>query len=229
MTKLKSFGPISLCVLLIVAALASADVKLPAVIGDNMVLQQNTSASLWGWAGAGEQITVKASWHGGAVKTSAAQDGKWLVRVPTPKASGPHTITIKGNNTIELKNVMSGEVWVCSGQSNMQWTVSNSNGAKEEIAAALCAADRISKQRTEEIALEATRLVDYFLVRAIQISIVAVLIALALPLCWYLYRTRLLRSKADVDCSTVLFRNNPTETATQPSTSKSEDSTAAVA
>jgi len=136
MTKLKSLATVSLCVLLIVTALASADVKLPAVIGDNMVLQQNTSASLWGWADAGEQISVKASWRDSAVKTSVGQDGKWIVRVPTPKASGPHTISIKGNNTIELKNVMLGEVWVCSGQSNMQWTVSNSNNPKEEIAAA---------------------------------------------------------------------------------------------
>lgn len=136
MTKLKSFGVISLCVLLIVTALASGDVKLPAVIGDNMVLQQNTSASLWGWADAGERIIVKASWHDDAVKTKASQDGRWLVKVSTPKASGPHTITIEGNNTIELKNVMSGEVWACSGQSNMQWTVSNSNHAEEAIAAA---------------------------------------------------------------------------------------------
>ena len=136
MTKFKSFGAISLCALLIATSLASAGVKLPAIIGDNMVLQQNTSASLWGWADAGERITVKASWNDGSVKTQASQDGKWLVEVPTPKASGPHTITIKGNNTIELKNVMSGEVWICSGQSNMQWTVSNSNNAEEEIAAA---------------------------------------------------------------------------------------------
>ncbi len=107
MTKLRSFGAISLFILLIVSALASADVRLPTVIGDNMVLQQNTAASLWGWAGAGERITVKASWRDDAVKTEASQDGKWLVKVPTPKASGPHTIAIKGNNTIELKNIMS--------------------------------------------------------------------------------------------------------------------------
>jgi len=136
MTEFKSLRAISLCALLIVTALASADVKLPAVVGDNMVLQQNTSASLWGWADVGEQITVRASWLDEAVKTKASQDGKWLAKVPTPKASGPHTITIKGNNTIELKNVMSGEVWICSGQSNMQWTVSNSNNPEEEIAAA---------------------------------------------------------------------------------------------
>jgi len=136
MTKLRSFCAISLCVLLAVTSLASANVKLPAVIGDNMVLQQNTSASLWGWADAGERITVKASWHDSPISTEASRDGKWLVKVPTPKASGPHTITIKGDNTIKLRNVMSGEVWVCSGQSNMQWTVSNSNNAEEEIAAA---------------------------------------------------------------------------------------------
>jgi len=69
MIKFRSFGAISLCVLLIVTALASADVKLPAVVGDNMALQQNTFASLWGWADAGEHITVMASWHDDAVKT----------------------------------------------------------------------------------------------------------------------------------------------------------------
>jgi sialate O-acetylesterase len=126
----------SLSVMLIVTALASADVRLPAVIGDNMVLQQNTFASLWGWADAGEHVTVKTSWCDDAVNTEASQSGEWLVKVETPKASGPHNITIKGKNTIELKNVMTGEVWVCSGQSNMQWTVNNSNNAEEEIAAA---------------------------------------------------------------------------------------------
>lgn len=136
MTKPRSLGVIPLCLLLVVTALASADVKLPSVIGDNMVLQQNTSASLWGWADAGEEISVKASWHAETVRTETSQSGKWLVKIPTPKASGPHTITIAGNNSIELKNVMSGEVWVCSGQSNMQWTVSNSNNPEEEIAAA---------------------------------------------------------------------------------------------
>ena len=71
MTEFKSLRAISLCALLIVTALASADVKLPAVVGDNMVLQRNTSASLWGWADAGEQITVRASWLDEAVKTKA--------------------------------------------------------------------------------------------------------------------------------------------------------------
>lgn len=136
MAKLKFSRVISLFALLIVTAFASADVKLPSIIGDNMVLQQNTFASLWGWADAGEHITVKASWHDDVIDTEASQNGKWLVKIETPKASGPHTITIKGSNTTKVKNVMAGEVWICSGQSNMQWTVNNSNNAEEEIAAA---------------------------------------------------------------------------------------------
>jgi sialate O-acetylesterase len=106
-------------------AQASADVRLPAVVSSNMVLQQQTDAPIWGWAKPGEQVTVNASWGGDPVAVTANDHGRWLVRLHTPDAadnSGPFTITIAGNNTITLDNVLVGEVWVCSGQSNMEWS-----------------------------------------------------------------------------------------------------------
>ena len=98
----------------------AGDVKLPSIINENMVLQQKESIPIWGWADSGEAVSVKASWQKDAVTTKAGDDGKWKVNVKTPTAGGPYTVTIKGNNTISLGNVMIGEVWLCSGQSNMQ-------------------------------------------------------------------------------------------------------------
>ena len=98
-----------------------ADVKLPAIISDNLVLQQNSNAVLWGWADAGEAITVSNSWNNQTVKTVADQNGAWKLVLKTIKAGGPYSVTIKGKNLIELHNVMLGEVWLCSGQSNMEF------------------------------------------------------------------------------------------------------------
>ncbi len=117
------------------APVAFADVKLPSVIGDNMVLQQGKPLPIWGWANAGEKVTVKLG-KSRSAKTTADDNGKWMVKLKSMKAGGPYTLTVSGNNTIELKNILIGEVWVCSGQSNMQWTVGNSNNSKMEIAAA---------------------------------------------------------------------------------------------
>ena len=115
---------------------ANAEVKLPSIIGSNMVLQQKTSAPLWGWAEPGEQVTVKGDWMWFAASTKADKDGKWMVKISTPEASGPHTIEIKASNTIKLENVMIGEVWICSGQSNMEMGIAVCDNAEEEIAAA---------------------------------------------------------------------------------------------
>lgn len=121
---------------------AFADVKLPAILGSNMVLQRQTEARIWGWADPGEEVTVSACWKASA-STKAAADGKWLVKIKTPKAGGPHKLTIKGKNLITLENILVGEVWVASGQSNMEMPlvkVSNAyTGIKDsakEIAAA---------------------------------------------------------------------------------------------
>ncbi len=122
--------------LALLAGTASADVKLAALFGDHMVFQRETRAPVWGWADPGESITVRASWDGKPSLTLADEDGKWMVRLDTPEAGGPHTVTVSGKNEIVLNDVFSGEVWVCSGQSNMQWGVSQSKDPDAEIAAA---------------------------------------------------------------------------------------------
>jgi sialate O-acetylesterase len=131
-----SFLRVSIGCLLVAgwAAFASAAVRLPAVIGDNMVLQRGQTVPIWGWADAGETVTV--SMLGQTKSAQPNADGKWLVRLDALTAGGPHTMTVKGHNTLTLKNILVGEVWLCSGQSNMQMNVASSNNAKEEIAAA---------------------------------------------------------------------------------------------
>ncbi|MEX6686878.1 sialate O-acetylesterase [Danxiaibacter flavus] len=98
-----------------------ANIKLPSVISSNMVLQQKSAAKLWGWCSPGEKIYITTSWDNKTDSTKGTRDANWQLAIQTPAAGGPFTITIKGSNTITLDNVMSGEVWVCSGQSNMEW------------------------------------------------------------------------------------------------------------
>ena len=113
-----------LATLLLVSASLFAKVTLPPVIGDNMVLQQNTSAALFGKAEPGKTVTVKTSWNKKKVSAVAdSQTGKWLVRVETPSAGGPYEITISDGEKITLKDVLIGEVWFASGQSNMEMPV----------------------------------------------------------------------------------------------------------
>ena len=108
-------------VVCLVSIPARADVKLPKIFGDSMVLQQKTEAAVWGWADPGEEVTVSL----GEAKASgkADADGKWMVKLATPAAGGPHELKVKGKNEMTLKDVLVGEVWICSGQSNMEWTV----------------------------------------------------------------------------------------------------------
>ncbi|HVZ64573.1 MAG TPA: sialate O-acetylesterase [Lacunisphaera sp.] len=105
---------------LLVANLAVADVRLPAIIGDHMVIQREAKAPLWGWADPGETVRVQGSWSTDAVTASAGADGRWRVDLPTPAAGGPYTVTIAGKNEITLTDILVGEVWLASGQSNMQ-------------------------------------------------------------------------------------------------------------
>lgn len=113
---------------------AWADVKLPALMADNMVLQQKSTVALWGTADAGEAVTVTVGWQKKPLKTTADAQGRWLVRVPTGKAGGgPYTITVQGNNQLVISNVVLGEVWLCSGQSNMNFTVDRRAGWKTGI------------------------------------------------------------------------------------------------
>lgn len=121
---------------LVVVGGAFGDVRLPAVIGDNMVLQQGEPVGIWGWADPNEQVMVSVSWHSMEWAVKADKDGKWKFNVTSPKVGGPYEITLKGKNTVAIKNILVGEVWVCSGQSNMQMAVRSSANSQEEIAAA---------------------------------------------------------------------------------------------
>ena len=110
--------------LLTISCPAFAELKLPALFSDNMVLQQDFNAPVWGWADPGEKVSVKGSWQLlGASSATADKNGKWKLEIKTPKASGPFSLTVRGKNIIKIKNVLIGEVWVCSGQSNMQMSI----------------------------------------------------------------------------------------------------------
>ena len=103
---------------------SQAKVRLPHIICDNMVLQQQTDARLWGWTQAGKTVKVTTSWNNEIVSTKADKNGKWLVKVKTPKASyTPLSITFDDGEPLTIRNVVAGEVWVCAGQSNMEMPV----------------------------------------------------------------------------------------------------------
>nr|NQU93210.1 chitobiase/beta-hexosaminidase C-terminal domain-containing protein [Bacteroidota bacterium] len=108
----------------------SAQNTVPSVFGNNMVFQQNFDAPVWGWAEPGEQVVVTGSWNNTAIETKSNENGEWQIKLPTTAAGGPYFVTI---NKDTLHNVMLGEVWICSGQSNMQWELEQTENAEEEI------------------------------------------------------------------------------------------------
>ncbi|HOU02775.1 MAG TPA: sialate O-acetylesterase [Bacteroidales bacterium] len=99
---------------------SEADVTLPSIFGDNMVFQQQTDAALWGKARPGATVRITTSWNKKSYSAAADKNGSWKTKVITPGAGGPYTVTITEGKTINLRNVMIGEVWICSGQSNME-------------------------------------------------------------------------------------------------------------
>ncbi len=108
-----------------------AQVKLPRIFGDHMVLQRDHTINVWGWAASKEKVTVQL--NGQKKSAIAGKDGKWKVVLDAAKAGGPYQLIVKGKNSITLNDIWMGDVWVCSGQSNMEWTVSNSYNAAKEI------------------------------------------------------------------------------------------------
>lgn len=119
----------------VLPSMARADVKLPAVLNSHMVLQRDKPISVWGWADAGENVTV--SLGNGNAATTADSEGRWKVSLPAMEADGKsHTLTVAGDNTVTLDDILIGEVWVGSGQSNMEWQLRNTQGAAEAIASA---------------------------------------------------------------------------------------------
>lgn len=121
-------------ILLVACRSGHADVKLPKIIASQMVLQQKMPLPIWGTADAGENVIV--SLGDNTASTTAAADGKWAVKLKPMPAGGPHELVIKGKNEIKLTNVLIGEVWVASGQSNMEWPVAASKDPQIEIPAA---------------------------------------------------------------------------------------------
>ncbi len=105
--------------------LARAQVTMPSILSDHMVLQCETSAAIWGWAKPGDAIEVAPSWTGATPqRATAGADGAWSVDINTPAAGGPYTLQVSGpDNAITIGDVLVGEVWICGGQSNMEWTV----------------------------------------------------------------------------------------------------------
>lgn len=120
-----------LCIVLIIFAnRVSADVKLPRLIGNNMVLQQNTPVRIWGWADGRERVNVTFD---GKTYKAKNTDGRWEMMLPATPAGGPYEMEIKGKNVIKISNILFGEVWICSGQSNMEWPVSKADNPEEEM------------------------------------------------------------------------------------------------
>ncbi len=109
--------------LLLSIASLEAKVKLPSILADNMVLQQKTTTKLWGWAKENTKIKVQTSWDKKSYTTSSDSKGNWLLNINTPDAGGPFQITISDGEVLTLNNILIGEVWFCSGQSNMEMPI----------------------------------------------------------------------------------------------------------
>jgi sialate O-acetylesterase len=116
---------------------ASAEVRLPHLLSDNMVLQRDLPIPIWGWANSNEKVTVRIGKS--SASATAGTNGQWSVKLPKMTAGGPYELTVAGANTLTLTNVLIGEVWLCSGQSNMHWTMAPGHGIinnDAEVAAA---------------------------------------------------------------------------------------------
>jgi len=120
--KAKCIRIIVLFVLFLDTNIGFSKIWLPSILSDNMVLQQKSNATIWGWTtNTNEKITITGSWNNIKITTDAKY-GFWSVQLPTPEAGGPYTITIDGHEKITLNDILIGEVWLCSGQSNMEFT-----------------------------------------------------------------------------------------------------------
>ena len=101
----------------IILQAVNSQVKLPRLVRDSMILQRDAKINIWGWAAKNEKINIK--FNGKSYKATTGNDGKWLIQLPPMKAGGPYTMDIAGTNKISLKEILIGDVWICSGQSNM--------------------------------------------------------------------------------------------------------------
>ena len=113
---------------LFISSVLLAQLKLPALFSDNMVIQQKADVKFWGWATAGQSISVQTSWNNEKYQTKTNKEGRWDLDIPTPVAGGPYEIAISGEKTLLLKNILVGEVWLCAGQSNMEMPMKGFKG-----------------------------------------------------------------------------------------------------
>lgn len=120
-TKITSLLTVALT--LLAGSTVKAQPKLGPLFSDNMVVQQSSDAPIWGMARPGKKVTVVTSWNGERLQTRADEHGRWQVVMHTPAAGGPYDITVSDGKSVVLHNVMSGEVWICSGQSNMEYPI----------------------------------------------------------------------------------------------------------
>ncbi len=123
MKKNNSLLVILFFLIMALPASLQAEIKLPSIFGDHMVLQQKTGAAIWGKASPGKTVTVKTSWDDKSYTAHAEKAGDWKLKVETPEAGGPYEITISDGKEMTLQDVLIGEVWLCSGQSNMEMPV----------------------------------------------------------------------------------------------------------
>ena len=115
-----------------VIASGQANISVPGIFSSHMVLQQKSEVKIWGWAKAGEPVTLNASWLDKDFQTKADNQGTWSLILQTPTAGGPYTMSLKGYNELVFDDVLIGEVWLCSGQSNMEWSANAGLVNKEE-------------------------------------------------------------------------------------------------
>ena len=113
----KKINIVLVSLLLLNVELIHAQVRIPLLVRDSMILQRDAKINIWGWAAKNEKINIK--FNSKNYKTKAGNDGKWLIQLPPMKTGGPHTMDITGSNKISLKEILIGDVWICSGQSNM--------------------------------------------------------------------------------------------------------------
>jgi len=134
----------TLCVL--GGSVLRADVTLPAIFSDHLVLQRDAAVPVWGWADPGEAVTVTVA--GQTQTAAAAADGRWIVKFTNLRSPGPTTLMVRGKNALTINNVLIGEVWLGSGQSNMAMTVARSRDAEKEQAAATLPLIRMFKEES---------------------------------------------------------------------------------
>jgi sialate O-acetylesterase len=111
------FSGLTTCALLLIALFSNAQIKLPRIIRDSMVLQRDAKINVWGWASGGEKVSV--TFNSKTYKTTTGSDGKWKLQLAPMKAGGPYIMEISGKNKIMLHDILIGDVWLCTGQSNM--------------------------------------------------------------------------------------------------------------